>query len=235
MFIDISNLDVTNETLKKIRDRMFEQDLSRVMRYIPAVIGSIWLNLFKEHGKRFGGWKQPGIWTKLLRAKGKHKKFTDADSVRNHTVNPLEDTGILKMSFAFKNKNATYGFKDAGVFGGSALGYAEKLDKGYDSDPFVFGEPQEVRVFNNLSMTLPGAKPKKTPKGYESHAKKHWNPYFFITKNAMRKAAKNRRVFKIAKRKLSIDGESDVMPNEMTSIVNALQAGIDEVIEGYEK
>lgn len=218
MSIEIRNIDIKKKMLDGISKEV-NGNWERIAKYVPIVISSIFMHIFQTSGRRFGGWQQPGIWTKLLRAKT-GKKYTNETDIAAHQVKPLQDTGILKMSFTPKAPSSHYGFGDHSVYGGSNLDRARKLNDGSNAT-WKFGKQEETRVFNNLKMTLPGPPP------LESRADKHWNPYFFITKNAMRKAVG--KSYSVKPRQIEPTKQTDITQGEWDAIRKAIDAGIDEI------
>lgn len=233
-YVKITGVELKKSILKNIANEI-NADWNDVAKYVPLVIGSVWKNIFKEHGSRFGhAWHRCGVWTKLLRAKGNRKKYRSLAEVASTPQFPLEDTGMLKMSFQPKNMNSIYGFGKKLVYGGSNLQKARKLNDGGKTDPFRFGEQQEYRLDKNFAKTLPGSKPKTTPTGRKSRAKKNWNPEFFITRAGMRKASKAGRTYNLPARRME-PNPNEFTTAELKAIDMAFNRGIEDVIKRIDR
>lgn len=222
--IEIKNIDIKKKMLENISKEV-NGNWERVAKYVPLVISSIFMHIFQTSGARFGRWQQPGIWTKLLRAKT-GKKYTNETDIAAHQVKPLQDTGILKMSFTPRAPHSHYGFGDRTVYGGSNLDRARKLNDGSQST-FQFGPQQQSRLEKNLRKTLPGSKPKTTPTGRQSRAKKNWNPYFFITRASMKKS--DGKSYSVKPRQIEPKTQTDITSAEWDAIKTAIDRGIDEI------
>ena len=114
------------------------------------------------------------------------------------------------------------------VFGGSKLQKARTLNDGGQSGPFRFSNQEEYRLEKNFAKTLPGSKPKTTPTGRKSHAKKNWNPEYFITRGAMRKASRMGKTFKIPARRMEPTAH-ELTTQEYADIAKAIERGISEI------
>lgn len=229
--VTISGVDIVKRGIKLLNVTI-ESDWSKVAKHVPVTISRVWQNIFRESGSRFGhAWKTPSVWTKLLRAKGARKKYKSLQEARDTYIAPLQDTGGLRKSFMPSDSHSTYGFGPKMVFGGSKLQKARTLNDGGKTDPFKFGAQQESRLEKNFSKTLPGSKPKTTPTGRKSRAKKNWNPEYFITRGAMRKASRIGRTFTMPARRM------EPTPHELTTqenadISKAIERGIQEAAKG---
>lgn len=230
MSIEIKNIDIKTKMLNEIAKEV-NSNWSKLAKYVPLVISSIWMHIFMTSGARFGRWQQPGVWSKLLRVKA-GKKYTNEADITGHHVRPLEDTGGLKMSFTPQAPHSYYGFGDHTVYGGSNLKRARDLNEG-GSSTFNFGPQEQSRLEKNLRKTMPGAKPKTTPTGRRSRAKKNWNPYFFITRAVMKKSSG--KSYSVKARQIEPRRESDITQAEWQAIRNAMDRGIDELTKGLDK
>ena len=186
----------------------------------------VFSNIFKERGSRFGGWKQPGVWTKLLRAKP-GRKFSTLKEVESADMNPLQDTGIGRASFSESHPEGVFDIAGNHAYVGSRVKYMDTHNKGGTSK-FKFGPEQETRLESNLRKTLDGGKPKTTPTGRKSRAKKNWNPVFFITRAAMRKA--DGKSFTVKQRR--IEPEDNITHGEMQNIYRAFEMELMKLVEG---
>ncbi len=204
---------------EKIRSKV-KGNVPEAYRAACLVGVRIFSNIYAEQGKRFGGWKQPGVWTKLLRAKT-GKKYKTLAEVRAHKVKPLQDTGISRASFGLGGRDGILRVWGNRGEVGSSLNYLRTHDKGLTSI-FRFGKEQESRLERNFRKTLDG------PKKAGSKAKKNWNPEYFITENAMKKA--NGKRFKIPKRRIG-PGNRTITQREKQDVYIAFETELRRILK----
>jgi len=129
-------------------------------------------------GGRSGGWAKPiPWWAVVIRANvGKGKgSIKTKDEAASWPAEPLKNKGALMRSWAVaRNRNITN--KSAEV--GTHMPYADIHQEG-GSQTFKFDADKLKRFQHNVAMRLPGRKPRRTPTGRKSRAKRNWNPEYF--------------------------------------------------------
>ena len=136
-----------------------------------------------------GEWKPLGPITLLLRRRGPGPKAATWDQIQalGQGARIMRDSRILEASFTTKAaRGSIFELQRLGVVVGSKIRYAQLQHEGGQSEPFVFDAAAEKRFEKNVAKINPGRKAKRTAGGKKSHAKRNWNPMFFIALNWLR-------------------------------------------------
>lgn len=143
---------------------------------------------FKKDGALAGGWEPLSPLTKMLRRRGAGKKIADWKDMAAKPVQILRDTGILRASLTagLQGSGKVFRTKSLGFDAGTSVPYA-KLHQAGGQSTFNFDADMKKRFQKNVLKVLPRAKPRTTPTGKHSKAKKNWNPFFFKMWNALEK------------------------------------------------
>jgi hypothetical protein len=210
-WVKIRGAEATGRRINAIAD-IVNGNATAAYRAAGLAALRIFTNIFKEKGARFGGWKEPGVWTKLLRAKAGRKYSTLAEVAADTSPLPLQDTGIGRASFAESHPNSVFDIRGDSALVGSRLNYLHIHDEGLTSK-FQFGAEQEARLEQNF---------KKGRKG-------NWNKEFFITRAAMRKADGKR--FKQPRRRMS-PGRKYITEPERELVFKAFEMELRKLVNG---
>lgn len=223
---------------KEVKDRL--RDLSRALGGKSDLMQPVWedvgiagsgifTHIFEEQGSRFdGGWMDLSPITKILRPRGGRAKYTtieEAESDTSHKI--LQDSGIGRQSFLPGSTANVLEVGKNSVTIGSRM-KRMKLHNAGGSTTFKFGQKERSRFESGFSKTLPGSKPKTTPTGRKSRAKKHWNAEYFKLYNGLKNL--DGKSCKIHERRIQPTAD-EVRSDEYERIYTVLLNGIDHVMK----